>query len=262
MKECILSIDVGIKNLGLCVLSKDKIIQYWNVINIEPESLHQITCSFCKMNARYYILHQYFCKKHAKNSCSKSTFYFPYKNEKVNKVTRYHMKDIHKYGTEHELSFTTSTRDDMINEIKIHMIQYAFQNFQQPKNKFSLIDYGKQIHIQFSNLINELKDIKINTVLIENQLGNIATNMKSLQAMICQFFIDIGIHDIQFISSSKKLQHIAKNKKITYKDRKSIGILYTKELLINQLDWIDFMESHKKKDDLCDSFLQGYSFLS
>jgi transcriptional regulator of met regulon len=45
-----------------------------------------------------------------------------------------------------------------------------------------------------------------------------------------------------------------------YNITKSLSIEYTKLLLseYNQNNWINYLDNFTKKDDLCDSFLQGY----
>lgn len=264
MEKCIISIDVGIKNIGVCVLtSKEKLIRYWNIINIEPDTIPDKLCNECVSKARYMTLDCYYCKKHANSKCNKGDYYYPLKNEKLNKIMCYHNKDIDNYGIKHNMVYKTNNRDDKIEEIEEHMKKYCMRGVESVKNKYSLIDYGMEIKKKFTSLIEGLDGIEIVSVVIENQLGNIATNMKSLQAMITQYFICNGYNNICYMSSVRKLQYIKKVHKVTYKDRKAIGILYCKELLVNQneLDWIDYMESNKKKDDLCDAYLQGYVYL-
>lgn len=43
-----------------------------------------------------------------------------------------------------------------------------------------------------------------------------------------------------------------------YKKRKLAAIEFTKKNISK--DWLEFLESHKKQDDLCDSFAQGFLF--
>ena len=51
-----------------------------------------------------------------------------------------------------------------------------------------------------------------------------------------------------------------KDERQKYKLTKNIGIIYTKDLLKNDSYWIQYLDTNKKKDDLCDSFLQGMYF--
>ena len=50
------------------------------------------------------------------------------------------------------------------------------------------------------NLKNFLKEVKIDCVLIENQIGPLALRMKMLQGMIMQHFIENGCTNIKEIS--------------------------------------------------------------
>ena len=50
---------------------------------------------------------------------------------------------------------------------------------------------------------------------------------------------------------------------ICYGDKKKLAILYTREMIkTSHPEFLDFFESHKKKDDLADSFLQGIYVLT
>ena len=87
--------------------------------------------------------------------------------------------------------------------------------------------------------------------------------MKTLQGMIAQYFIMKKTHNIQFISASNKLKDYV-SKKTTYTERKHKGIEICEELLVNNEQFsehLNMFNTHKKKDDLADCFLQGIWFL-
>jgi hypothetical protein len=94
--------------------------------------------------------------------------------------------------------------------------------------------------------------------------------MKTIQGMIVQYFImsNIVVGNIEFISAINKLKDFANannNEKTKYSDRKKLGITTTLELLSNDYRFIDkkdYFMTHKKKDDLADSFLQGLWFVN
>ena len=77
--------------------------------------------------------------------------------------------------------------------------------------------------------------------------------------MLTQFFIDRGVEDIVYVSSSNKLKSYDVPKK-TYKERKASGIQVTIDL-ISKSDNSDMLlkdfNAHSKKDDLADAYLQG-----
>ena len=124
----------------------------------------------------------------------------------------------------------------------------------------NIVTYGIRIKEEFNIL---LKKYKIDCVLIENQIGPLALRMKMLQGMIIQHFIEIGCININEISPSNKLKAFT-NKKTTYKERKFMSIDITKNMLIKENflnKWVDHFNTHKKKDDLADSFLQALWFI-
>ena len=41
-----------------------------------------------------------------------------------------------------------------------------------------------------------------------------------------------------------------------------MAIVYTRDLLKNNQKWLDFLNNNSKKDDLCDSYLQGLYFVN
>ena len=73
-----------------------------------------------------------------------------------------------------------------------------------------LIEYGSNLRDKFNIL---LKDIDIDILLIENQIGPLALRMKTLQGMIMQHFIERNCKDIIEISPYNKLKKYISNKK-------------------------------------------------
>lgn len=131
-----------------------------------------------------------------------------------------------------------------------------------------LITIGRNMHRQFDALPHIAQGIDI--VIIENQLSTLATRMKTLQGMITQYFIMRGVPDIRFISATNKLKLFSKEgegdkgdtndegNKADYADRKKRSIEITRSLLPTGLARFN---THKKKDDLADCFLQGVWWL-
>jgi hypothetical protein len=124
-----------------------------------------------------------------------------------------------------------------------------------------------------------------NRVVIENQISPIATRMKTVQGMVTQYFLMRGVSktNISYISATNKLKAwSAMNADAeidTYDDRKKTGIACVRTMLspmpLGELGtttvtgmtdddmqrWRTAFESHKKKDDMADSLLQGISCL-
>jgi hypothetical protein len=87
--------------------------------------------------------------------------------------------------------------------------------------------------------------------------------MNSIQGMLTQYFIMKGLYNIKYVSASNKLKNLIE-KNTSYSERKKQSILIAKAILIEKnidTNYIDFFESHSKKDDLADSLLQAIWFL-
>ena len=126
---------------------------------------------------------------------------------------------------------------------------------------FNLVQYGRSLKHQFNEI---LKDVQIDGVVIENQIGPLALRMKTLQGMIMQHFIEKDIPLVEEVSASNKLKEFLGNKKTTYTERKKASIKITQNILIDNnylQNWIESFNKHKKKDDLADCFLQGHWYL-
>ena len=260
----ILSIDVGIKNLGYCIIdsnSEENIFSIvdWNTINL-CNNINTLCC-FCKKNAKYKKNDQFFCQQHAKHS------EFKISNLNIKSLNKKNIKDLLNITKDYEIPINESIKQPK-QELLKNIKEFIDNNYLEEvmiinTNEINLIDIGININLELNKLfkINELK--KIDTILIENQISPIANRMKTIQGMIAQYFIINNVDKIEFISSVNKLKYFIENKKTTYNERKKIGIDCTKEILIkNQLEnHLNFFMKSSKKDDLADSFLQGLYYL-
>ena len=144
---------------------------------------------------------------------------------------------------------------------------------------------------QFTNLWNVHKQ-NWDIVLIENQHScnsfgsntNVKVKNLQLQAMVCQVMIDLQLssQNIYPISASNKLRltELCNTSNIisnalenvdTYAERKltsvSLMTLLRQEKQLSfatsiSAKWMEFFNTHKKKDDLSDCFLQAYWYMS
>ena len=125
-------------------------------------------------------------------------------------------------------------------------------------SKANLIDIGIEVYKAFENITHS-----IDNVVIENQIGMNAIRMKTIQGMITMFFISKGVESgqIQYWNALNKLKRFVKGK-TSYTQRKKYSIAITR-LLIQEIypEHIEYFETHKKKDDLADCFLQLLDFL-
>jgi len=123
-------------------------------------------------------------------------------------------------------------------------------------NKANIIDLCKKMFVLFEK---EFTNMHFKEVIIENQIGPSAIRMKSLQGMITMYFINKN-SDVVYWNSSNKLKRFTK--KLTYKERKKLGILVT-SCIINEfyIEQEEYFLKNKKKDDLADCFLQLLDYL-
>lgn len=123
--------------------------------------------------------------------------------------------------------------------------------------KVNMIDVGIGLHNALQKIQNN-----ISTIIIENQIGQNAIRMKSIQGMITYHFIEKGKTDIIYWNPINKLKKYNQKEKKTYTQRKKDSVTITRLLLLEHFtDSESFFNSHKKKDDLADCFLQLIDYL-
>lgn len=262
----IISIDVGIKNLAFCLFHYDSknpnyTIEQWDIVNVTNNKINnQINkcCSnSCKRKATLYKDDIYYCTQHAKKSKyiiqSKTNTVSKWKKERLDKI-----KDFC-----HTNNIDTSDchkKNDYIELVSKFLSENTLSKIVKETTNIPLTTIGKNMLFKFDCIFS---NYNIDVVLIENQISPIANRMKTIQGMITQYFIMRGSETIEFISSSNKLKDYI-NKKTNYKERKKLGIDITKEQIEKNErlhEWTNHFNTHKKKDDLADSYLQGLWYI-
>jgi len=274
----ILSIDVGIKNLALCILETkpDVSIVFWDVINLFEEQ--NKICQFniidkkknykqCTKDAKFHKNGCFFCKTHA----AKSEYKLPTSDLKNYKKMK--LCDLIKIVNDYDIYpignvSPSPTKTILIKVIESFIEKSVFENISTMKcNEISLINIGIAIKEKLEKLDTFIFS-GIDVILIENQISPIANRMNAIQGMLTQYFIMKNMNNIIYVSAANKLKFFIGNKKTTYSERKKIGVEETKKLLITmdkdnieKDKIIDMFNKHKKKDDLADCFLQGIWFV-
>jgi hypothetical protein len=290
----VLSIDVGIKNLAFCLFSYNEIIVQkeqntlpnnftkiikWDVIDISSQ--HTCNCGYidngilCNKPAKFASTNSlYYCIKHAK----KQELRIPATEQKTSFVTKQSLAKLLSIANKYSIQYPAKVKKEELVALVNAYFEKNYLKVIETVNasEINLFEIGKNMKHHFdkiftSNDINNVIWDEIDYVIIENQIGPIANRMKTIQGMIVQYFImsPIKVQNIEFISSANKLKMFKtkeiKEKGDKYSDRKKLGVEKCLEVITNtsQLnEFIPFFQSHKKKDDLSDCFLQGYWFIN
>ena len=199
------------------------------LINTDPFSIEQWnvtdltkyrTCS-CLEKATHELHDMYLCKRHASYTSLPQC---------ITLCTKY--------------KIPLGTKDEMKRELKKQT-----KTLSEP----TLVDLGKQI-IQ-SYVAQEVPNI----VVIENQIGPLASKMKAIQALLIQHWLMKGVQ-VECMSACNKLKLFHEGK-TTYAERKKLSIEHTSRLLEQYALNDHGFHRHKKKDDLADTFLQGIWYI-
>ena len=268
----LLSIDVGMKNLAYCLFeikdnsdNKDIVwsILKWDVVDITNEE-KRICEGFdkskkCNNPAKYFKKDMFYCKKHAK----KNDFIIPNPTIDKKKIKKMKLSNLYEFADTNNIDYNKPITKHILLDLIIKFIDDTYFDVVTPIkcDDLDLITLGRNLKKSFD--VNFSCDfLDLTHVIIENQISPIANRMKTLQGMICQYFIMKTNSYIEFVSSSNKLKNV-NNKNSSYSERKKLSVSETVNTLENKMytNWIDLFKSHKKKDDLADSFLQGIWFL-
>jgi len=272
----ILSIDVGIKNLAFCLFEKpdgdnEYKIAKWDVINIACET--EAKCGEiekfkdCNKPAKFSKNGKCYCLKH----CKKQPFQVPTTDLKPSFLNKQKIKNLYELAEKYNIKYEDPIKKaDLVSLINNYVFEKCFEPIDATSaSKVDLITIGRNVRTKLDSILAE-HITTLTHVVIENQISPIANRMKTIQGMIAQYFIMRNSNtSIDFVSAANKLKDSKaepfSNKGSSYGERKKLGIQKCLESISNSanyISWEDFFKSHKKKDDLADSFLQGTWFIS
>jgi hypothetical protein len=278
----VLSIDVGIKNLAFCLFEKPTDASHFNIVKWDIVNLSQedeiLTCKYIEKNnicdkpAKYIVSKDdntiCFCLKHSK----KQNFQIPTSELKTSFINKQKIQKLIELADKYDIQYEKPIKkNDLLFKINEYITNKCFKEINKTNaSQIDLITIGKNIKSKLNKIFP--MEVKIDYILIENQISPIANRMKTIQGMIAQYFImNNNAEHIEFVSSIHKLKickETTDNKetgKTDYKSRKNLGISKCLEFLTNDHrfnDKLDFFNTHKKKDDLSDAFLQGLWFIN
>lgn len=242
----LISIDVGLRNLAVCVLNgtsrSDVSISHWDVIDVlgEKNGVDSPKCFKCGKAAMWKHTSSYACTPHRPKTG------ITYTKSALQKKTIAELQVIHGEGA-------PKLKKDLVNALSTRTGWTKFSGGSNIKHA-PVLDLARDISNSFDtrNTWWNAADL----VVIENQKDR---RMFAVQAMIHMYFASKGFR-VKGVSAIHKLNNILTlDSTSTYKARKKTGIVHCEQLMPSENK--AFFKSHKKKDDLADSFLQGLWFL-
>ena len=249
----LISIDIGLRNLAICVLEgtsrTDMCITYWDVIDVvgEKNGHTRTACFKCAKPAMWVQAGAgtQACSRHRPKNLTMT-------KAALGKKTIPELQEMAK-----SYSLSGKTKKDLVPAIWTEMSKSGWSKF-----KGNARAAGGGVLDLVGDIITSLDRraeswIGTDLVVCENQLDR---RMFAVQAMIHMYFACRGFRT-KGVSAVHKLDNIAcaTDATGTYRGRKKTGIVHCEQLCPGGN--LVFFRSHKKKDDLADSFLQGLYFL-
>ena len=303
--ETILSFDVGIIHLAYCFFTKkeykekdlsgnEKSVYKWDIIDwslIDLTDRDELKCLVCNKIATLQQTNdsilKYYCKVHAKQVNSKPLSY----EEIYDKLEKKKIGGCcFILGASNCCDKNCTIKDKNNNTFcgahAKKMYQTLTNNIKMKplkKTNVSSMDFD-DTRLKLINILENKKHLlNADVVVIENQPSFKNPRMKSISALLYDYYIIRGVIDkertnsnikrVKFMSPSNKIklasdgetQQIVKLKSSekasdeskAYKLTKSLAVKYTQDLLKHLPEWLKHFNSYKKKDDLADAFLQG-----
>lgn len=282
----VLSWDVGIINLAFCLIdynkeTKDYKILDWDIINLTDRA--KMKCTECNANPSYYqvLTEKYYCKNHSKLAMITPPEFNALFVSCIDSICCFEGKNVCGKTSKYKLN-----KDNVENYCNTH----AKSKYKSYCNEYKLINHTKKGIDKMSmddfllKLIKELDKrpnlLNCEAVFIENQPTMKNPRMKTISVTLYNYYIIRGVIDkhisnsplkqVHFMAPSNKLKLADNGDKAelvkvknnddeskTYKLTKSLGVKYCLEMIKQFPEWVEKFNSHKKKDDLADCFLQG-----
>lgn len=246
----LISIDVGLRNLAVCVLEgtsrQDVRILHWDVIDVlgEKNGAGRPVCFRCSKPAMWQQPTEglFACTKHCptKSNITKTAL-----GKKQIPELQYEIQQIH-------LTPKSNRKSDLVDILYKHYRSNSWQKFSGSAAKGAPV---LDLAVDIKNCLDRRKSwwTGADKAVFENQLDR---RMLAVQGMLHMYFVCCGF-ECSGVSATHKLSNIVTvdDRVTTYRGRKKTGITHAEALMPPA--WMSFFQSHKKKDDLADCFLQG-----
>jgi hypothetical protein len=261
VNNMVLTIDVGLKNLAMCIMDSEYNIHLWDVYNLLDDEQYSYSCEIRQKDGKM-------CEK-------KCQFKIP--KELKKKVNTLDINTSDNTNGEHDGSDSKAAEQMFMYYCKRHYpkdIPNQKKYFIKDKKvgDFLLQDIAERIMKGINDIYNKHLDLfnSVTNVCIELQ-PKVNQRMKFTSHIIYAKFVDLykdrnGAIPVRFIRASQNLQAyrgppVECKLKTPYSRRKYLSVAYTKwylehDLLCNEFNksrnYSEFLLSHPKKDDLCD----------
>ena len=264
----IVSFDVGIRNLAMCICSvnpetKEWEIQKWTILDLVRDTKYTCCISNCQKNATLFGDESPYCTAHGKKTGRIKLSAKDCKNPISKKLV-----ELRELGTKLGIEMPEVAKKAVLADLVTTGIK---NNGLRPvtrtrADQVDMVDISHALRDELDKTIGLTQNIT--HVLVENQIGTIATRMRTIQGMIYQYFaIRHPSSVIRTISSSNKLKvEIPFQCTVDtsdYRARKKQSVQIVKDWLQHRKDvlWSAVLHKEKKKDDLADTLLQVVWFI-
>lgn len=253
----ILSIDIGIKHLAHCLFRKENEITIveWGVVNLMKPAQ---TCSGkrtpCGKRALFSKDGQGYCGIHAKH-CG-----IPLPRKELAHIKSKSLPQLHSLCTLCSIPYTNEPKAELLTLLQAYQERCLIPIAKEKTKEYTAVDLGFSLQHHYDRLFHSYT---MDHVVVENQIGPLASKMKCLQGMVMQYWIMKGVKHIHGVSSTHKLNFL-QSTETTYAGRKKESIVQAKKIIADRgwAEWESVFSSHPKKDDLSDTLLQGLWFIS
>ena len=249
----LISFDIGLRNLAVCVLDgtsrTDMRVVAWDVIDVvaEKNGHTRTACFKCAKPAMWVQAGAgtQACSRHRPKSLTMTKA----------ALTKKSIPELQELGNPYKIE--GKTKKDLVGKIWTEMTKSGWAKFKGNARApgGGVLDLVNDIVACLDKRADWWRDAHL--VIFENQLDR---RMFAVQAMLHMYFACRGFRT-KGVSAIHKLDNITTttDATTTYRGRKKTGIVHC-DILCPPSNH-EFFKSHKKKDDLADSFLQGLYFL-
>ncbi len=273
----VLSWDVGIINLAYCLIDYNKDTKEFNIIDWDVINLTErdkMKCTQCNANPKFYQANsnKYYCKNHSKNlNITPPNFEILFtENKELNCC--FEGKTL--CGKKSKYCYENNGYCNIHSKSKYKTICNMFKLTNYNKiaiDKMSMDNFMYKLILELDKRPNLLN---CDMVFIENQPTMKNPRMKTISVSLYNYYMIRGMIDKQLLKAvhfmapcnklklaedgdKKELIKIKNDDAKTYKLTKALGVKYCMEMIKDMPEWVERFNTHKKKDDMADCFLQG-----